>query len=54
MLSGLRNDEFTVEYDLEEWAGLDLNQRRLSPAGLQPAPFSRSGTDPFRCIFTAF
>ena len=29
-----------------QWAGLDSNQRRLTPAGLQPAPFSRSGTDP--------
>jgi hypothetical protein len=25
---------------------LDSNQRRLSPTGLQPVPFSHSGTDP--------
>ena len=30
----------------EQWAGLDSNQRRLTPTGLQPVPFSRSGTDP--------
>ena len=29
-----------------DWAGLDSNQRRLTPMGLQPIPFSRSGTDP--------
>jgi hypothetical protein len=28
------------------WAGLDSNQRRLTPMGLQPIPFSHSGTDP--------
>ena len=28
------------------WAGLDSNQCRLSPANLQSAPFSHSGTDP--------
>ena len=35
----------------DEWAGLDSNQRRLTPTGLQPVPFSLSGTDPFlnRC-----
>ena len=31
-----------------DWAGLDLNQRRLTPMGLQPIPFSHSGTDPVR------
>ncbi len=31
----------------KEWAGLDSNQRRLTPTGLQPVPFSLSGTDPF-------
>ncbi len=30
----------------EKWAGLDSNQRRLTPTGLQPVPFSLSGTDP--------
>jgi len=29
-----------------QWAGLDSNQRRLAPTGLQPVPFSHSGTDP--------
>ena len=29
------------------WAGLDSNQCRLSPANLQSAPFSHSGTDPW-------
>lgn len=29
-----------------QWAGLDSNQRRLTPTGLQPVPFSHSGTDP--------
>ena len=29
-----------------KWAGLDSNQRRLTPTGLQPVPFSHSGTDP--------
>src|SRR5690606_18429767 len=28
------------------WAGLDSNQRRLSPMNLQSIPFSHSGTDP--------
>ena len=31
-----------------QWAGLDSNQRRLTPMGLQPIPFSHSGTDPTR------
>ena len=30
----------------EHWAGLDSNQRRLAPMGLQPIPFNHSGTDP--------
>jgi hypothetical protein len=30
----------------KQWAGLDSNQRRLTPTGLQPVPFSHSGTDP--------
>ncbi len=30
----------------QHWAGLDSNQRRLTPMGLQPIPFSLSGTDP--------
>ncbi len=29
------------------WAGTDSNRRRQMPAGLQPAPFDRFGTDPF-------
>jgi hypothetical protein len=29
-----------------KWAGLDSNQRRLTPTGLQPVPFSHSGTNP--------
>ncbi len=29
-----------------QWAGLDSNQRRLSPMDLQSIPFSHSGTDP--------
>ena len=36
-----------VIYPPKNWAGLDSNQRRLTPMGLQPIPFSRSGTDPF-------
>ncbi len=28
------------------WAGLDSNQRKLTLMGLQPIPFSHSGTDP--------
>ena len=31
----------------EQWAGLDSNQRRFTPTGLQPVPFSHSGTDPY-------
>ncbi len=31
---------------VKQWAGLDSNQCRLSPANLQSAPFSHSGTDP--------
>jgi hypothetical protein len=30
------------------WRGLDSNQRRRSPADLQSAPFSHSGTPPYR------
>jgi hypothetical protein len=30
----------------KKWAGKDSNLRRLTPTGLQPVPFSRSGTDP--------
>ena len=30
----------------KQWAGLDSNQRKLTLMGLQPIPFSRSGTDP--------
>lgn len=29
------------------WAEKDLNLRRRKPAGLQPAPIGRSGTDPY-------
>ena len=29
-----------------QWAGLDSNQRKLTLTGLQPVPFSHSGTDP--------
>ena len=41
----------------KQWAGLDSNQRRLTPTGLQPVPFSLSGTDPFQltifyCLLT--
>ena len=36
------------------WAGLDSNQRRLTPTGLQPVPFSHSGTDPEKSGFTNF
>ena len=32
----------------KQWAGLDSNQRKLALMGLQPIPFSRSGTDPCR------
>jgi hypothetical protein len=28
------------------WGKLDLNQRRQTPAGLQPAPFDHSGIPP--------
>ena len=30
----------------QKWAGLDSNQRKLTLMGLQPIPFSHSGTDP--------
>ena len=30
----------------KQWAGLDSNQRKLTLTGLQPVPFSLSGTDP--------
>ena len=30
----------------QKWAGLDSNQRKLTLMGLQPIPFSLSGTDP--------
>ncbi len=30
-----------------DWARQDLNLRRLTPTGLQPVPFGRSGTRPF-------
>ena len=35
----------------QKWAGLDSNQRKLTLMGLQPIPFSHSGTDPIvnRC-----
>ena len=29
-----------------QWAELDSNQRKLTLTGLQPVPFSHSGTDP--------
>jgi hypothetical protein len=32
---------------LQLWAEKDLNLRRRKPAGLQPAPIGRSGTDPY-------
>ncbi len=37
-----------------QWAELDSNQRRLTPMGLQPIPFSHSGTDPLskRRVYT--
>jgi hypothetical protein len=43
----------------ENWAGLESNQRRLAPMGLQPIPFSRSGTDPLfhngcRLVYSLF
>ena len=45
--------EFTISSIIFErpvskilWAGEDLNLRRLTPTGLQPVPFGRSGTDP--------
>ena len=43
------NSSFDIRYpDLfKKWAGLESNQRRLAPTGLQPVPFGRSGTDPF-------
>ena len=31
---------------VKKWAGLDSNQRKLTLMGLQPIPFSHSGTDP--------
>ena len=36
------------------WRVLDLNQRRLAPAGLQPAPFGRSGNPPKVLRFDCF
>jgi hypothetical protein len=30
------------------WRGLDSNQRRRTPTGLQPVPFSHSGTPPHK------
>ncbi len=35
------------KYIKKKWAGLDSNQRKLTLTGLQPVPFSLSGTDPF-------
>ena len=32
--------------EIKKWAGVDSNHRRLTPTGLQPVPFSHSGTDP--------
>ncbi len=37
---------YQLSYSRVTWRGLDLNQRRLSPADLQSAPFGRSGTPP--------
>lgn len=34
------------------WAGVDSNHRSLATADLQSAPFSHSGTDPRRIIFS--
>ena len=34
------------EQHIQWWAEKDLNLRRLTPAGLQPAPFGHSGIDP--------
>jgi hypothetical protein len=39
-----------VSLKIEEWwRGLDSNQRRHTPADLQSAPFSHSGTTPWSC-----
>ena len=38
-----------AQYIISWWWRLDSNQRRLSPAGLQPAPISHSGTPPRGC-----
>jgi hypothetical protein len=36
----------TLSQDIHWWRGLDSNQRRRTPADLQSAPFSHSGTPP--------
>jgi hypothetical protein len=42
-----RFSAINVSPQKEKWAGLDSNQRKLTLTGLQPVPFSLSGTDPF-------
>ena len=34
--------------ELKWWRGIDSNNRRLTPADLQSAPFGHSGTTPFK------
>ena len=35
------------------WRGLDSNQRRRTPTGLQPVPFNHSGTPPEKVLSTS-
>ncbi len=41
-----KNVLYLLSYVGSQWAGQDSNLRRLSPAGLQPAPFAARDTDP--------
>ena len=43
-----------LSYGPTNWAGLDSNQRRPKPAGLQPAAFDHSATCPLTLHHTIF
>ncbi len=50
-LIGVENENMGRNNRLRiKWAGLDSNQRKLTLMGLQPIPFSLSGTDPIYFI----
>jgi hypothetical protein len=44
--SSLVNSHYTTQNKAPQWTGQDSNLRRLTPMGLQPIPFSLSGTCP--------